>query len=218
MTSEREIAANRRNAAKSTGPRTKGGKARAARNALRHGLRRATADHGHEPERVARIARLIAADASDGVRYEQAVIIAESALLIARIRIFRIKAIERFRERLRSPFFPGSPLPQEFDGVARLHGLGNTRADKDITRRWVKATEAGVRELKASVKELHSGNTTRLIAFGESFEEGARGPRTDAECLLLAISEIHALERHECRALSRRRRAIRTFDALSACA
>ena len=38
MASERQIRANRRNALKSTGPRTKAGKAASARNALRHGL------------------------------------------------------------------------------------------------------------------------------------------------------------------------------------
>jgi hypothetical protein len=38
MASERQIAANRRNAKKSTGPRSAGGKARSGRNALRHGL------------------------------------------------------------------------------------------------------------------------------------------------------------------------------------
>jgi hypothetical protein len=38
MTSEAKIAANRRNAARSTGPRTAAGKARSRRNALWHGL------------------------------------------------------------------------------------------------------------------------------------------------------------------------------------
>jgi hypothetical protein len=38
MASERQIRANRRNALKSTGPRTAAGKAASARNALRHGL------------------------------------------------------------------------------------------------------------------------------------------------------------------------------------
>jgi hypothetical protein len=38
MASERQIAANRRNAKKSTGPRTLAGKQRSSRNALKHGL------------------------------------------------------------------------------------------------------------------------------------------------------------------------------------
>ena len=38
MASEKQVAANRRNATKSSGPRTKSGKARSSRNALNHGL------------------------------------------------------------------------------------------------------------------------------------------------------------------------------------
>ena len=215
MTSEPRVTANRRNARKSTGPRTAGGKARASRNALRHGLRSIIVDPGHQPEKIERIARLIAGNKSDGVGYEQAITIAECSLLISRIRAFRVKAIERFRERMESPFFPGSPLPQEIDGLARQHGLGNTRAERDIIGRWAKATEAGVKEPKAGIKDLRRGDVSRLAAFSHRSETGAKTPRTDAECALLAPSELRALERYERRALSRRRRAIRIFDALS---
>ncbi len=54
MATEKQIAANRRNAQKSTGPKTPEGKARVSRNALRHGL---AAEHtvidGEDPDEFA---------------------------------------------------------------------------------------------------------------------------------------------------------------------
>jgi hypothetical protein len=57
MTSAKAIAANRRNARRSTGPRTAAGKRKVARNALRHGLSIAVAD----PAVTAEVARMTAA-------------------------------------------------------------------------------------------------------------------------------------------------------------
>jgi len=83
--------ANKANAARSTGPRTRRGKARASRNALRHGLAALRpADHGD----TMRIAGLMC-DPANLLAHDQAVIIAECCALIARVRRARAAALER---------------------------------------------------------------------------------------------------------------------------
>jgi hypothetical protein len=151
MTSELKVLANRQNAKKSTGPRTKTGKSRASRNAVRHGLERVDFGNPGYPAQVERLARAICPDASDPFRYEQALIMAETQTFLARVRAARIAAIER-------------------DCPARLLGRGDESAPQALD---------------------------------------------ETECLSRALPDLLSLERYERRALSRRRRAIRRFDALA---
>jgi hypothetical protein len=55
MASARQIAANRRNAQKSTGPTSQAGRERAAKNALQHGLASTDSPFRHEIEEFARL-------------------------------------------------------------------------------------------------------------------------------------------------------------------
>jgi hypothetical protein len=89
MSSEARRAANRANAARSTGPRTRAGKATVARNALRHGLSLpVVADAALAPE-VDALARAIAGEDATQARYVAAVRIAETEIDVLRVRRVR---------------------------------------------------------------------------------------------------------------------------------
>ena len=67
MAGERQIAANRRNAHKSTGPRSVEGKKRASRNAYRHGLAAGVGHSGKFTAEIDALASEIAAAATGSV-------------------------------------------------------------------------------------------------------------------------------------------------------
>jgi hypothetical protein len=85
MASERQIAANRRNANKSSGPRSAAGRKRASNNAYRHGLfsKRARAAVTEEMEALA---HLIAGEVTSAIAFEHASVAAEAEVELGRIR------------------------------------------------------------------------------------------------------------------------------------
>ena len=95
MTSEKKIAANRRNAQKSTGPRSSAGKRRTRRNAYRHGLTAGVTSSAKHSERIERLAREIAGNATDVLTLEYARDAAQAELDLAQIRRVKIALIER---------------------------------------------------------------------------------------------------------------------------
>jgi hypothetical protein len=78
-----------------TGPRTAAGKAQSSRNALSHGIRAIRFDNAGVADGVGRIVRLICPDDTDPRRLDQAAIIAECHVMLSRIRVARVAAIER---------------------------------------------------------------------------------------------------------------------------
>jgi hypothetical protein len=90
---ERIVAANRANAARSTGPRTRAGKAVVARNALRHGLSLPVLADPALADEVAGLARRIAGEGASEPRRAAARRIAEAQVDIQRIRRARTQVM-----------------------------------------------------------------------------------------------------------------------------
>jgi hypothetical protein len=93
MTSEKRIAANRRNALRSTGPRTQDGKSRSRLNAVKHGLA-ASLPTLVETQSSVRLARLLAPDAADEAATVAAARLAAAEAMIERCRHARAEAAE----------------------------------------------------------------------------------------------------------------------------
>jgi hypothetical protein len=89
LTSDRKIKANRSNARTSTGPKTKQGRALAARNALRHGLSLPVKSDPTLSEEVAALARDIAGPNASPERQVLARDVAEAHVDLRRVRYAR---------------------------------------------------------------------------------------------------------------------------------
>jgi hypothetical protein len=93
MASERQLAANRRNAQKSTGPKSESGKKRSSKNAYRHGLSIPISTAGSEAE-LKYLARQIAGEASDARIPALAERAADAQLDLERVRRVQTAMIE----------------------------------------------------------------------------------------------------------------------------
>jgi hypothetical protein len=95
MTSERQIAANRQNARRSTGPRTPRGKAAASKSALRHGLAANVLADPRLAQKIRLLALAIAGEGADPGTSEQAATIAQAQVVLERVRQARVALIDR---------------------------------------------------------------------------------------------------------------------------
>jgi hypothetical protein len=95
MATERQIAANRLNACKSTGPRSKDSKQRASRNAYRHGLSLSLTSSAAIARRLDALARKIAGNNKNEIILEYARAAAQAELDLARVRQVKVALINR---------------------------------------------------------------------------------------------------------------------------
>ncbi len=93
MATERQIAANRRNARNSTGPRSRAGKARTRRNAQTHGLTARLISNSEREARIETLARDIVGDATDFSILAAARAAAQANCDLARIRQVKAELI-----------------------------------------------------------------------------------------------------------------------------
>ena len=95
MVTARQIAANRRNAHRSTGPRSRAGRKRSSRNSFRHGLAAGVITNAERIKHIERLARKIAGATTDIVTLECARTIAQAEFDLAQVGRVKVAVMSR---------------------------------------------------------------------------------------------------------------------------
>lgn len=180
MATERQIAANRLNARKSTGPRSSVAKKRTSKNAYRHGLTLSLTSAAFA-KCVDRLARKIAGDSKSEIILEHARAAAQATLDLARVRQVKMALIESVSAlgALDAPLDMGSAINAYL--YLELALEGKTPPGRPPT-------------MPEPVDPLATMPN--------------KEPERTAEAIRRALPELRKLDRYESRAIARRDRAI----------
>jgi hypothetical protein len=187
MTSARKAKANRANAKASTGPRTKQGKSKTAKNALWHGLSLSVLADPTCVTEIENMARKIAGQNPTLEIFERARRIAEAQIDLQRVRQARLNLLARF---LSDPEYrPDKFFTTSKKLISAIAGLLREQGPMALL-----PPELGL----AVTDILHKPEGSEKFALILS------------DCM----KQLIAMDRYERRALSRRKFALRAFDDL----
>ena len=186
MASERQIAANRRNARKSTGPRSAAGKKRAGRNAYRHGLSVSMSSNAAFAKELDRLVREIAGDTKDAIALERARAVAEAELELARVRRAKVALIER---------------------ASAFGELDPPRPPRVAASQALRVLNSMVRNPNAPIE----GAATFPEPIDSSATMPSQEPDRSAEAVRRVLPDLRKLDRYEHRAAMRRDQAVRSL-------
>jgi hypothetical protein len=123
LASEKQIAANRRNAKKSTGPKTAAGRLTSSRNSFRYGLSLPLTFEVAESAKAERMLQMLVSDLVDEERVRAATEMAQAALELRRVGAIRTTMLAEL-----------DPASGDLDQLRRLAALDRYEA-RALTRR-----------------------------------------------------------------------------------
>ena len=239
MASEKQIAANRQNSKKSTGPRTEAGKQRARQNAFRHGLTAQTViRHVESAEAYTELESLVIADYEPQTTIER-VLVERLASLLWRLRravsietgLFQAEAPNFSGPREISPFRTTTPCEMPTDPIQMfrdiLHQNKPVRSDRKSSKRKRPPREPPIQDppnqepssQEPSNHELQGRNPTKTnidaVPIINQTNEIIRCTTLSQRFLRLANTESGILERIERYEVSLWRQAAQTMLMLN---
>ena len=182
MTSEHKIKANRANAQASTGPKTADGRARSARNALRHALSLPVCSNPALSEEVETLAREIAGPDANAETQDLARQVAEAQIDLRRVRYARHKLLS---DALADPHYDSWRGKREKMAVLRsLLRSAPDRPMENLVVAFLNSTPQGPHKFAT----ILSQEAKQLLAM-DRYERRALSRRKSA---IRAFDETHA--------------------------